>query len=463
MLRRLNYHLSYSFRQALEKVQTVEFSEQYYNPSPSEIANDEAFLSELHKFASLLLKETPNLLDEVRNPSNIYTDDTCTEFHLLLCELLEKFCGYLASLQDIQKKPTSKAQILNQLELIVRVGTLLRLMVRGSAIKRHLKVIENFLPDRADLGGGDEDDEFIPLKNGKSSPKWEACIEWLELMVTHFDAIQTLVYFVSHHPTGKIDIKVLTLVPPDDKMLTWKELLNHKSYFPGDRPGATAEDLIAFLSPLESENQKDKTDKKEEKGKGGKKEKEKETGVTAEDVLLLVNTLRKFKFPDSGPCGEAIDNIIRQIGLINNCASTGSQSYTDIIVDELRKFKGRCLLHQQDEAITHISRIFLMIKTLRANAMLRTSLRNGTPLDLGVGFKGDHHCEVGLATFCTHEVAKLDGFVSCLFQCYPDLPDVVYNNIGLFAKCGGVKTVLPNLRLSAEALETQICFHSHAP
>jgi len=76
-------------------------------------------------------------------------------------------------------------------------------------------------------------------------------------------------------------------------MLTWKELLNHKSHFPGDRPGATAKDLIAFLSPIEDENQKDETDKKEKRGKGGKKEKEREKGVTAESVVVLMNALHR--------------------------------------------------------------------------------------------------------------------------------------------------------------------------
>jgi len=465
MIRRLNYNLSCSFRHALEKLQTVEFSEQHYDSSASEKANDEAFLSELQKSAaSLLRKKTPNLLDG-RDPGNIYTVDTCTEFHLLLCELLQQFSEHLTALQPIQKRPTSREQIFGHLDLIIDVGTLLRLMVRGSAIKRHLQVIDKVLPDRADLvkassGDEDEDSELVSLDNGKSLPKWEACVEWLELMVTHFDAIQTLIRFVSHHSTGTIDLKVLSLVPPDNKMLTWKELLNHKSHFPGDRPGATAEDLIAFLSPIEDENQKDETDKKEKRGKGGKKEKEREKGVTAESVVLLMNALRRFKFPDDGPCGDAIDGIIHQIGLIDNCTSTGSQSYTNNIVEELRKFKGRCLLYEQDEAIVHITRISFMIKTLRANAMLRTSLRKGSPLDLGAGFKGDYHCEGSLTAFCTYDAV---GFVSCLFQCCPDLPDVVYNNIGLFVKCGGIKTMLPNLRLSAQALKTPIRFHSHAP
>lgn len=412
MLRRMNYHLSLSFRRALKKAQEFTFSEQYYDPSPSEKANDANFLSALPEIASLV-NETPKLL-ETRGANNIYTSDTSTEFHLLLLELLEKFSEYLAALKDIQNSPESKEQILDQLDLVIRVGTMLRFMVRGSAIKTHLKVIEDFLPKREDStqgSSGDEDEELAPLDNDKSSARWKAGLDWLELMVTHFDAIQTLVRFTAHRPTIKIDIKILSLVPPDNKMLPWKDLLNHKTYFPGDRPGAAAEDLIAFLSPPESENMT--ADKEERKMKKGKKENQEEA-VSAEDVMQLLKNLCGFKFPDSGDCGRAIDDIVHKIGLINNCTSAGSQSYANSIVEELKDFKSDCLSHDQDEAIKDITRISSMVRTLRASAMLRGLLRKGSPLEMGVGFNGDHHCEGSLATFCTYEAEKL-GFVSCLF------------------------------------------------
>jgi hypothetical protein len=471
MLRRLNYHVSHSFRRALKKSQTFTFSEQSYEPSASEAINDIGFLSELREIASLLDNKTPKLLGlEKEDASNIYTNNTSKEIHLLLCELLDKFSEYLAALEPIQKKPDSKGQILNQLDLISRVGTMLRFMVRGSAIKKHLKVIDNFLPDREDLAqgnGGDDDEELVSLDH-KALPKWKACVDWLELMVTHFDAIQTLIRFISHHP-NEVDIKVLFLVSPDDKMFSWKDLLNHKTYFPADRPGATAEDLIAFLSPLEDQGQMD--EKKEEKGKKEKKARkakeeegeEEEEAVSAEDVMRLVKNLCKFTFPDNGLCGTAIDDIVCKIGLINNCTSAGSQSYAISIIDELSDFKRNCRSLDQDEAIKYIEQINSMLRTLRGNAMLRTSLRTGSPLDTGLGFNGDFHCEGSLTTFCTYETAKLDGFVSCsIFQCCPDLPDAVYNNIGLFARCGGIKAMLPNLRLYAQALETPIQFHSLA-
>lgn len=66
MLRRLNYHISHSFRRALKKAQKFTFSEQHYEPSPSEKANNAVFLSELSEIASLLVNEIPKLLEKKR-------------------------------------------------------------------------------------------------------------------------------------------------------------------------------------------------------------------------------------------------------------------------------------------------------------------------------------------------------------------------------------------------------------
>jgi hypothetical protein len=202
----------------------------------SETSNDQVFLSKLlPDIEPLLVNKIPNLMMEGRHPHNLYTKETCTEFHLLLCELLEKFAEYLNDIQALQTQTSIvTVLVLDKLNLILRVGTTLRLMVRGAAIKKHLKVIENFLPDRLDLvkqkegGGRDEDDkdredeEFVALHSNKPLPRWKTCIDWLELMVIHFDAIQVLICFVGHRSNKTINIAILSQCPPDARMLSWR-------------------------------------------------------------------------------------------------------------------------------------------------------------------------------------------------------------------------------------------------
>jgi hypothetical protein len=148
------------------------------------------------------------------------------------------------------------------------------------------------------------------------------------------------------------------------------------------------------------------------------KKKKAENGVTAEHVVELVKALCKFDFPDKGDvCSKAIDDIIDRMGLLTNCTSAGSKPYTDSIVAELQKFRNGCLLYARDEATKHITKITTMIRTLRANAALRTSLKKGSALDTGSGFKGDYHCEACLAAFCSYKVEGFDRFMSGLFQC----------------------------------------------
>src|SRR5205807_9717366 len=124
----------------------------------------------------------------------------------LLCVLLEKLFKSLKDLKDLQNKSKCIAKdVVKQLDLIAWIGTTLRSMVRGAAIKKHLQVIDKFLPDRKDLVqqegcDSEEEDEDFPNKPlwqlGKPLLKWKTCGNWLELLVVHFDTIQVLGRFV---------------------------------------------------------------------------------------------------------------------------------------------------------------------------------------------------------------------------------------------------------------------------
>ena len=415
VLRRLEFCTSQSYLTSLKKIQTFIFSEQSYEAMDSKKECDLDFLSHLEEIEPLLEINIPKLMDKNSGRQhNIYTEETCTEFHQLLCVLLEKFFKCLKDLKVLQKDPKRIAKdIVNQLDLIARIGITLRSMVRGAAIKKHLQVIDKFLPDRTDLvqqGGrdGEEEDPDFPNKPlwqpGKPLLKWKTCGNWLELLVAHFDAIQVLARFVKSHESNSnfnLDIKVLSQDGPDARMLPWKELLASEKYFP-ERPGPSAQDLINFLDP------EPKLTDPPIPPKSKPHNKDKQETATAE---LVIGSLMALGFPNDG---DAIDGIIDKMRRLTNCTSPGSGVYTNTIVWELESLKTRWPLYTQDDTINHITNIVAMIRTLRDNAKLYASLKKGKALHSGKGFTGTYHCETNLGT-CKIGASTRDRFVSLLF------------------------------------------------
>ena len=98
-------------------------------------------------------------------------------------------------------------------------------------MKKHLKVIAKFLPDRTaltkqpevdcdrpreDEDVGDADAEFHSFHLDAHDPALsKACNDWLELMVLHFDAVQRLINYVKKAQCSKIVIKIVSQSSPD--------------------------------------------------------------------------------------------------------------------------------------------------------------------------------------------------------------------------------------------------------
>ena len=98
----------------------------------------------LPKLECLLQIKFPQLLlaipaTEETSPIMAYNQDTYMEYHLILSNLLEKFQLALDVLYELED-PHEKA-FKDTMDGIVQVGDALQMMVGGSIIKVHMKVI----------------------------------------------------------------------------------------------------------------------------------------------------------------------------------------------------------------------------------------------------------------------------------------------------------------------------------
>ena len=323
-LRMKNLAVSVPNRTALKEmpVYALQFSEQSHPYKDDERANDFLFLSEILKIGDFENK-MPNLIREAKNAKTLrysyhldfYTNDTWIEFHLILCNLLEQFWDSLEGLNNLRS--TDINEIIRSLVAISNIGSALRAMVRGGAIKKHLKLIANFFPDRptvtkcVDEREDEEDEELcavqpFALHQGQPLPKWKAYSNWLALMVTHFDAVQVLATFVLKTPVPLVNLTLEDLSPsqPDRTMLSWKRLLLH--HLPASSDSPSTEDIIDFLSPKLDETSK------------GKKKKHPRKAVSStemEQIVELVQDIRRFsgRKDDKDNFTKAVDKLIQNL------------------------------------------------------------------------------------------------------------------------------------------------------
>jgi hypothetical protein len=106
----------------------------------AELTSDEELLSELK-----LSQYGGKLLGKIAffklQPNNFYTSRTSKAFHNLLCNLIRRFLIALEDLQNTQsmtrKKSCPTGIIMQKVDAVVELGTILRMMVRGAAMKNH--------------------------------------------------------------------------------------------------------------------------------------------------------------------------------------------------------------------------------------------------------------------------------------------------------------------------------------
>jgi hypothetical protein len=67
------------------------------------------------------------------------------------------------------------------------------------------------------------------------------------LMVRYFDAASVLTEHVNNHPDAPVSITIVSPPVPDNKMLTWIELLGNERFFPTLVTESSGKDFIKFL------------------------------------------------------------------------------------------------------------------------------------------------------------------------------------------------------------------------
>jgi hypothetical protein len=380
-----------------------------------------------------------------------------------LLNLLLSSLGELKDMHHDPKKVKlfeTKAKI----EFIAMVGTLLRMLVKSQAIRKCLHAIARFLSDRAagvkaavdnktddnddeldrkeeeeELYGnveGDEDElerdgEHDVMEHGGASVKSQSCLKLLNLGIVYFDAILVLQQFVlkQRNDSVNVNINIKVLLLPQsqqESMLPWKTLIQHKTYFPG-KPSPSSDQILQFLmsraSSTGSQNTTDnekpskkdqksskkdqKSSKKDQKSskkdqKSSKKDQHGPDEVNPESVSAKLRTLQY----DLGSGAKSFSDVV---GFVNSTvssmemlqyASPGSAKYIKRIIDKLQLLASGVYTDKEDLK-TEINAILGMLRTLGLNTKLERLLREGSPLDKGVGFKGSLHAEACVAAYCT--------------------------------------------------------------
>ncbi|KJA15940.1 hypothetical protein HYPSUDRAFT_47888 [Hypholoma sublateritium FD-334 SS-4] len=188
-----------------------------------------------------LVKLAKNLPQSKNSSYKIYDDDTCMEFHQLLLSLLARLGKALERLSvlDAEHPEDYSIQFKKSLDNARMYGYALLRLSKGRAFRVHIQNIGHLLKhyhltnkgvttptgEEPDKDGSDEDLETIQHTDH---------VGWLRLVVAPFDAVETVIMYVTSHRFFHTSIAVKILVAPlaSGPLYPWRELLTHPKYFP---------------------------------------------------------------------------------------------------------------------------------------------------------------------------------------------------------------------------------------
>ena len=240
-----------------------------------ETANDYLLLRDwvkaFEKRAEFVETPMPNLIklandlpphDSLNSSFTIYDDNTCTEFHQLLLLLLARFETALERLSalDIEKPEDYSIQFKCSLLHAQVYGNALLRLSKGQAFRVHIQNIGHMLEihrEKYVKEGLDEELEAIqPID----------CVGWVQLVVSHFADLETVLWFVTSNRFLHSSITVKIVLAPSTSGPTsiypWRELLTHPKYFPTEEtdlyksmfaPKVSNEELLGFIDKGVSE------------------------------------------------------------------------------------------------------------------------------------------------------------------------------------------------------------------
>jgi hypothetical protein len=244
MVHRIEHERSWAF---LECLTAVTFT---YKPAPeSPLPNplDETFFENLPKLASRCKLEIPFLLAlarcQAKDRPQLYSAETCEEFHTVLIEVLKHFHLALQHLNTF-RHPEGQASLESIVNDVLFYGLLLHTIVYGSMIESHLQGIADLLvllynkhiqagPNKGSTDGGEEAEEedtelaaVQPRTMQEDGPLtvWQSFRDWLRLMVSFFESARNLCDYVTHYCPSSISVKVVAIPNPGQLMVPLYEL-----------------------------------------------------------------------------------------------------------------------------------------------------------------------------------------------------------------------------------------------
>jgi hypothetical protein len=387
------YIIAVCFKKMAKRMENKEISVLYFhcltNLTTSQLSNlklpsekqkadhgdrDLPFARDIPLLAKIAQTKIPNLQRAAeQQPIEIYNENTCIEFHRLLCEFLKLFKDCLNKLG--RRTKGDLPGILEALKSFRIMGQFLRTMVRSSAIETHLRTIAPLL----DVNIGKmwtplhkEDDDFADFQSlkpystrkGKPLSPWESYRDWLMLMVHYFDAADVLALHVKKLDlkTNGLSIKILVPPLPNKIMLPWEKLLENERLFPAQRGKPSGKEFADFLNKTP---RKDRID----------------DAIDSAKVLQ-----RKLKSNDQQD--DMIDALAQKVkGCSSNC-------------DDVKEISEKILtLKHSDlpEPAAEMETVMDMLNVLSERGSFHKQLKRD-PLRLGNNSPGTYHCEAYIAS-----------------------------------------------------------------
>ena len=276
-----------SYIKALKSVKDFQF--QHRRPREATkfgIQNERQFLEHTASlpFAEELKVKFPNIfvqadLAERNEAFQLYTENTCKEFHGLLLELLDRLICLLQCVGDstvrgsTSRKEDGK-QADDTLWTVLLLGVMLYELTEGIALKTHLRSISPVLSEQhrinthtliltpkekqAPAAKESAAIQLLPVgitiarESHEDKTMWESYMKWLKAIVAEFDAANIVASYVAGQQLSHRNFFFHIIVsPPVDKaLLPWRELFANTSIFPQKRrhyTGATLEQIVQFL------------------------------------------------------------------------------------------------------------------------------------------------------------------------------------------------------------------------
>ena len=402
-----NKLLSLPYFAAITKLPDFQYKETYLEPEKKEIQMEQTFGKALLSLSKLPTTPVTNLQAVISESfDELYTKDTCQEFHQILCELLNSFLLSLKALKALQKpKRFTFDQTVRQ---VVIYGEALQMMAGGVAIQRHFQVVEEelilshhqrardianqaaTLPEEEEETKCEHDDvelqsvQPFAIRDGNALTMSKAAKHWLKLMVVQFDAIKIVDAYYEAAAMTKVTIKIIQPPPLDDKMLTWKDLLQDAKYIkPKNKLSPTSESIVKFL-----EQQLDMLGVKRGENSildmqhsvNTLVQSSSSEAVSSDDLQTLEVQLlgfRKGMSPDQDELTCRISMKINQLKKNVDDKSSNSESSES----------NRELLYSIAE----------LLESLSVSSLFFKKLRGGSALSTGQNFSGVPHCEILLA------------------------------------------------------------------